>query len=35
VLIVLATQTIVQSCYFVGLIARALFTSDHHTRPIL
>lgn len=33
---VMATQAIVQSCYFTGLIVRALFMSDSRARrPVL
>jgi hypothetical protein len=28
-------QTILQSSYFLGMVARAFFATDHRTRPIL
>jgi hypothetical protein len=34
-LTIIASQTIVQTSYFLGLIARAFFTATHRTRPVL
>jgi hypothetical protein len=34
-LTIMATQSIVQGSYFLGLVARAVFTAAHRTRAIL
>jgi hypothetical protein len=34
-LTVMAAQCIVQGCYFLGLVARAVFTAARRSRPVL
>jgi hypothetical protein len=34
-LTIMAAQSIVQGSYFLGLLVRAAFTSNHRTRPVL